>query len=81
GPDGREHSVVYISKSLSSAEKNYGTPALEYLVIYWAVIKWKKYLIITKPEKETILFNMHSDPTAKHFHKEATMERIRKRYY
>ncbi|KAG9301106.1 hypothetical protein G9A89_012489 [Geosiphon pyriformis] len=32
-------------------------------------------LVITKPEKETILFNMHSNPTAEHFHKEATMER------
>ncbi|KAG9300747.1 hypothetical protein G9A89_023545 [Geosiphon pyriformis] len=27
-------------------------------------------LVITEPEKETILFNMHSNPTAEHFYKE-----------
>ncbi|KAG9289695.1 hypothetical protein G9A89_014430 [Geosiphon pyriformis] len=91
-PDRREHPVVYASKSLSLAKKNYGTPALEHLAIYWAVTKWKEYLsqkknsnqptrVITEPEKETILFNMHSDPTAGHFYKEATMEKTRKRYY
>ncbi|KAG9303218.1 hypothetical protein G9A89_003340 [Geosiphon pyriformis] len=35
----QEHPVVYTSKSLSSAEKNYRTPALKHLAIYWAVIK------------------------------------------
>ncbi|KAG9288269.1 hypothetical protein G9A89_021300 [Geosiphon pyriformis] len=34
-----------------------------------------------EPEKETILFNMHSNPIAEHFHKEATIEKIKKRYY
>ncbi|KAG9288111.1 hypothetical protein G9A89_017706 [Geosiphon pyriformis] len=38
-------------------------------------------LVITEPKKETILFNMHSDPIAEHFHKEATMEKTRKKYY
>ncbi|KAG9306730.1 hypothetical protein G9A89_004439 [Geosiphon pyriformis] len=37
--------------------------------------------VITEPEKETILFNMYLNPTAGHFHKEATMERTRKKYY
>ncbi|KAG9284733.1 hypothetical protein G9A89_003036 [Geosiphon pyriformis] len=39
GPDGREHSVTYISRSLSPAKINYETPALEHLAIYWAVMK------------------------------------------
>ncbi|KAG9290660.1 hypothetical protein G9A89_011623 [Geosiphon pyriformis] len=39
GPNRREHLVAYTSKSLSPAEKNYGTLALEHLAIYWAVIK------------------------------------------
>ncbi|KAG9295123.1 hypothetical protein G9A89_006104 [Geosiphon pyriformis] len=38
-PDGREHLVAYASHSLNPAEKNYGTPALKHLAIYWAVIK------------------------------------------
>ncbi|KAG9305484.1 hypothetical protein G9A89_006454 [Geosiphon pyriformis] len=38
-PDGREHPVTYASRSLSPAEKNYETPALEHLAIYWAVMK------------------------------------------
>ncbi|KAG9297434.1 hypothetical protein G9A89_020835 [Geosiphon pyriformis] len=38
-PDGREHSVIYASRNLSPAEKNYGTLALEQLAIYWAVTK------------------------------------------
>ncbi|KAG9287269.1 hypothetical protein G9A89_008899 [Geosiphon pyriformis] len=37
--DGKEHPVTYASQSLSSAEKNYGTPALKHLAIYWAVRK------------------------------------------
>ncbi|KAG9298630.1 hypothetical protein G9A89_012698 [Geosiphon pyriformis] len=37
--DGREHPIAYASRSLSPAKKNYGTPALEHLAIYWAVIK------------------------------------------
>ncbi|KAG9295980.1 hypothetical protein G9A89_011832 [Geosiphon pyriformis] len=37
--------------------------------------------VITEPEKETILFNMYLNPTAGHFHKEATIKRTRKRYY
>ncbi|KAG9289449.1 hypothetical protein G9A89_008010 [Geosiphon pyriformis] len=37
--DEKEHLVAYASRSLSPAEKNYGTPALEHLAIYWAVIK------------------------------------------
>ncbi|KAG9287833.1 hypothetical protein G9A89_017428 [Geosiphon pyriformis] len=37
--------------------------------------------VITEPEKETIPFNMHSDPTAEYFYKKTTMERTRKRYY
>ncbi|KAG9290614.1 hypothetical protein G9A89_011577 [Geosiphon pyriformis] len=84
GPDRREHPVAYVSRSLSPAEKNYRTLALKHLAIYWAVMKWKKYLsqkVITKPEKETILFNMYSDSTAEHFHKKATIERTKKRYY
>ncbi|KAG9305779.1 hypothetical protein G9A89_001067 [Geosiphon pyriformis] len=43
-PNRQEHSVAYASKSLSPAEKNYRTLALEHLAIYWAVTKWKKYL-------------------------------------
>ncbi|KAG9294191.1 hypothetical protein G9A89_021550 [Geosiphon pyriformis] len=91
-PDGKEDPVAYASKNLNPAEKNYGTPVLEHLAIYWTVIKWREYLsqkrnpdqpirVITESEKETILFNMHSDLTAEHFHKEATMKRTRKRYY
>ncbi|KAG9305039.1 hypothetical protein G9A89_007442 [Geosiphon pyriformis] len=38
-PDRREHPVAYASQSLSSAEKNYETLALEHVAIYWAVIK------------------------------------------
>ncbi|KAG9306864.1 hypothetical protein G9A89_005765 [Geosiphon pyriformis] len=38
-PDGRKHPIAYVSRSLSSVKKNYGTPALEHLAIYWAVIK------------------------------------------
>ncbi|KAG9288268.1 hypothetical protein G9A89_021299 [Geosiphon pyriformis] len=39
GPDKRKHLVAYASRSLNPAEKNYRTPALEHLAIYWAVIK------------------------------------------
>ncbi|KAG9301072.1 hypothetical protein G9A89_015808 [Geosiphon pyriformis] len=38
-PDRREHPIAYASQSLSPAKKNYRTPALEHLAIYWAVIK------------------------------------------
>ncbi|KAG9307617.1 hypothetical protein G9A89_023182 [Geosiphon pyriformis] len=38
-PDEREHSVTYASRGLTPAEKNYETPKLEHLAIYWAVIK------------------------------------------
>ncbi|KAG9289627.1 hypothetical protein G9A89_014362 [Geosiphon pyriformis] len=38
-PDEQEHPVAYASQSLSLAEKNYGTPALKHLAIYYAVIK------------------------------------------
>ncbi|KAG9287593.1 hypothetical protein G9A89_019654 [Geosiphon pyriformis] len=37
--DGREHPVTYASRGLTPAKKNYGTPELKYLAIYWAVIK------------------------------------------
>ncbi|KAG9291859.1 hypothetical protein G9A89_012144 [Geosiphon pyriformis] len=39
GPDRREHPVAYASHSLNPTEKNYGTPALKHLAIYWTVIK------------------------------------------
>ncbi|KAG9299379.1 hypothetical protein G9A89_014028 [Geosiphon pyriformis] len=37
--DRKKHPVAYVSRSLSPTEKNYGTPALKHLAIYWAVIK------------------------------------------
>ncbi|KAG9286409.1 hypothetical protein G9A89_014575 [Geosiphon pyriformis] len=82
-PDRQEHPVVYTSRSLSPAEKNYETPALEYLAIYWTNKRNSDQptRVITELEKETILFNMYSDPTVGYFYKKATIEKTRKRYY
>ncbi|KAG9297762.1 hypothetical protein G9A89_011277 [Geosiphon pyriformis] len=62
-------------KKLSQKEQNNIKQQSKYFINH------QNILVITEPEKETILFNMHSDPTAGHFHKKATMKKTRKRYY
>ncbi|KAG9288842.1 hypothetical protein G9A89_002843 [Geosiphon pyriformis] len=75
-------------KMLSASTKTIGTDKLgkSRSITMYATQNNKKnpdqpIRVITEPEKETILFNMHSDPTAEHFHKEATMKKTRKKYY
>ena len=42
--DGKEHPVVYISKSLTQTEQNWHSTELECYAVYWAVEKLKYYL-------------------------------------
>ncbi|KAG9307523.1 hypothetical protein G9A89_003846 [Geosiphon pyriformis] len=75
-------------KNLSQMEQKNIKQQSKYFITYQNILyrKNRRNLdqptrVITEPEKETILFNMYSNPTAEHFYKEATMERTRKKYY
>ncbi|KAG9287498.1 hypothetical protein G9A89_023870 [Geosiphon pyriformis] len=75
-------------ENLSQMEQKSIKQQSKYFITHQNILYWKNRRdldqptrVITEQEKETILFNMHSNPTAGHFHKEATMKRTRKRYY
>jgi hypothetical protein len=44
GTDEKEHPIVYLSRTLSATEKNYGATELECLAIIWAVRRLHPYL-------------------------------------
>lgn len=44
GEDGKEHPIVYLSRTLTPAEKNYGATELECLAIVWTVRRLHTYL-------------------------------------
>lgn len=50
--DGREHPVIYASRSLKSSELNYAATKLECLAVVWAVKMFRPYLL---GEKFTII--------------------------
>ena len=44
GPDGKEHPVLFISRTLRHAEKNYAATELECLAVVWALKKLAHYV-------------------------------------
>jgi len=52
--EGREHPIIYSSRALHGAEKNYGISKLELLAVVWALELYRPYLL-GSPFKVTVI--------------------------
>ena len=46
--DGEEHPIAFVSRSLTKAERNYTVTKKEYQGVFWAVAKFKGYVLGSK---------------------------------